>query len=73
MSNHENSEEEGEEEEEGNVQDPINKDTTSTPREKSDSNLPEKLTKNLQQSLKIAVTHEPPDIGPSPYKVAVVG
>ena len=86
MSNYDDNNGEGEEEEEEyNVQDPTLRETISTPGEKSDDqparqfskgddiHLQEKLAKDLHQSLKIAVTHEPPDIGPSPYKVAVVG
>ena len=31
------------------------------------------LAKELKNTLKIAVTDQPPDIGPTPYKVAIVG
>jgi len=31
------------------------------------------LAKEFKNSLKIAVNDEPPDIGPTPYKVAIIG
>ena len=86
MSDHDVSEQVDEgEEEEDSVQDRISQDAISTSAEKradhptpqanngDDINLEPSLSKDLQQSLKIAVTHEPNDIGPSPYKVAIVG
>ena len=38
-----------------------------------ETKLQNDLAKELKNSLKIAVTDQSPDIGPTPYKVAIVG
>jgi hypothetical protein len=48
-------------------------DTTDTKVGHDETKLQEELAKELKHSLKISVTDVPPDIGPTPYKVAIVG
>lgn len=49
------------------------KDPSGTKVNHEETKLQEELAKELKHSLKVAVTDELQDIGPTPYKVAIVG
>ena len=50
-----------------------NKDRSGKETGHEEMKLQEELAKELKHSLKITMTGAPPDIGPTPYKVAIVG
>jgi hypothetical protein len=51
----------------------INDESVEHRDDNQTTNLHDDLSRELKSSLKLVVTHDPPDIGPTPYKVAVVG
>jgi hypothetical protein len=51
----------------------IHQDETNDKTSNEEIKLQNDIAKEFKNSLKIAVNDEPPDIGPTPYKVAIIG